>query len=186
MAPVRKLGSLPQHLLSFARVVLGAIVWADIDATGESEWALPSTALAIALDFADGRLARARGTSSAAGKVIDNACDAAFLGFAFLAFAPEIGPAPLAMFALAFGSYGARGLVSATRGWRFSPSPRGHWAGIANYGLALVAAGQASPRLAIPAPMLTGAVVVCAALNALALYDNARLAWADHRAATDA
>ena len=185
MAPTSELASFPQHLLSLARVVLGAAVWADVDAGGEADWALPSTALAIALDFADGRLARARGTSSTTGKVLDNACDAAFLGLAFLAFAPRIGLAPFVLLMLAFGSYGARGLAATLRGWRFSPSPRGHWAGIANYAMALVAAAHASPKLSFPAAVLTAAVAACTALNALALYDNVRLAWADGRRTAD-
>jgi phosphatidylglycerophosphate synthase len=181
MPSMTEIASAPQHLLSFSRVLLGALVWTSSRATGESEWALPATFLAVAFDFADGRLARARGTSSNLGRVIDNACDAAFLALAFLAFRREIGGAPLVFFALSFGSYGARALWSATMHKPFTPSPRGHWAGISNYALALIAATHVHPSIDLSRPALYTAVAIVVFLNAVAFYDNLRLARVDAR-----
>ncbi len=183
MAPNFELSSAPQHLLSLGRVALGALVYADVSESGESRFALPATVLAIVLDFADGRLARARGTSSTTGRVVDNACDAAFLCLAFFSFADRIGWVPLLLLVLAFGSYGARALASTLRGWRFTPSPRGHWAGIVNSALALAAAADSGGYRAIPAVALDTVVVASLALNALALFDNVRLARVDSRGA---
>ena len=79
----------PQHFLSVARIALGFCVYSDLDAHATSSWALPAAVGAVALDIADGRVARARGTSSATGRLVDNASDAAFLAFCFSAFAPR-------------------------------------------------------------------------------------------------
>jgi phosphatidylglycerophosphate synthase len=183
MPSMTGIASAPQHLLSISRVLLGAQLLASTRSTGESEWALPATLLAVAFDFADGRLARARGTSSNFGRVIDNVCDAVFLGLAFLAFRDEIGAAPLVFFTLAFGSYGARALWSATMQKPFTPSPRGHWAGISNYALALIAAAHAHPSVELASRVLSAAAAIVVLLNAIAFYDNLRLARVDARAA---
>jgi phosphatidylglycerophosphate synthase len=179
MPSMTGIASAPQHLLSVSRVLLGALVWTSSRTTGESEWALPATLLAVAFDFADGRLARARGTSSNFGRVIDNACDAAFLALAFLAFRREIGDSPLVLFALSFGSYGLRASWSATMHKSFTPSPRGHWAGISNYALALIAAAHAHPSIDLSSLALSTAVAIVVLLNAVAFYDNLRLARVD-------
>lgn len=179
LAPVAQIAIAPQHFLSVARIALGFCVYSDLDAHATSSWALPAAVGAVALDIADGRVARARGTSSAAGRLVDNASDAAFLAFCFSAFAPEIGVAPLIFFTLAFGSYAARGLLSALSGAPLSPSPRGHWAGVANYALAVVGAITVHPLLHLPGLLIGVSAAAVTLLNAVAFYDNLRLAWRD-------
>jgi len=171
----------PQHVLSIARVALGGVLWAELRANEESAWALPVAVCAVALDIADGRVARARGASSAAGRLIDNASDAVFIGLAFLAFTREIGAAPLVFFILAFGSYAVRAIVSVAGGRELAPSPRGHWAGMANYGLAVLAALAAHPLVELPTLLMATASAAIVSLNALAFYDNSRLLWQAQR-----
>lgn len=179
MPPMTHVAAAPQHLLSVARVALGALLSIDVRTRGQSEWALPAAILAVVFDVADGRLARARGTSSTAGRVIDNACDAVFLGLTFSAFTREIGSAPIVFLLLSFGSYGVRALAAAVTHGPFTPSPRGRWAGIVNYVLAVVVAAEVHPRIDLPSAPISATVLAVVLLNALALYDNARLAWVD-------
>ncbi len=181
MPSMTGIAAAPQHLLSISRVALGAALWSNSRTSGDSEWALPAALMAVAFDFADGRLARSRGTSSNFGRVIDNACDAAFLALAFLAFRAAIGAAPLVLFALSFGSYGARALWSAVARKPFTPSPRGHWAGISNYALAVIAAAHVHPSIDIPPAGLSVAAAIVVLMNSVAFYDNLRLARDDAR-----
>jgi phosphatidylglycerophosphate synthase len=174
----------PQHLLSITRVALGLVLCADLRAHGQSPWALPIAVCAVGLDIADGRVARASGTSSATGRFLDNGSDAVFIAASFTAFVPVIGSTPLVCFALAFGSYGLRALVSLVGSGVLAPSPRGHWAGMANYALVILAALAVHPALQLPTPLLAVASAAVAALNVLAFSDNSRLLWQLRRSAT--
>jgi phosphatidylglycerophosphate synthase len=175
---VAALAIAPQHVLSLARVALGGLLYAELEAHDETAWAFPIVLCAVALDLADGRVARARGASSAIGRLIDNASDAVFLAFCFTAFSGEIGATPLMLFALAFGSYALRALVCVVSRSELIPSPRGHWAGIANYSLAVVAGLQLHPLVVLPPDLVHAAAALVVGLNAIAFYDNARLLWA--------
>ncbi|MBW2497076.1 MAG: CDP-alcohol phosphatidyltransferase family protein, partial [Deltaproteobacteria bacterium] len=86
--------------------------------------------LAVASDFVDGRLARARGESSAFGGVLDHASDATFvsLGLAGLAIA---GRAPLVLPLLVLLAFVQYVLDSrALAGQRLRSSLLGRWNGI--------------------------------------------------------
>ena len=174
----------PQHVLSIARIALGGVLYADLRANEQTVWALPIAVCAVALDVADGRVARARGASSARGRLIDNASDAIFIGLCFLALSREIGIAPLLFFTLGFGTYALRALASVIARFELLPSPRGHWAGIANYGLAVIGSLHVHPMVELPSLLLRASVVVVVALNSIAFYDNARLLLYARAAAT--
>ena len=145
----------PQHFLSFSRVLLGGVVLGELVDVYSSRLVLPAVIAACLADYADGTMARARGTAGEAGRLIDNLCDAAFLGLAFSGFAlaktwslPLVGYAtrvweqanwtPAIALAGSFGTYVARWAWSSVRRERLAPSPSGHTAGVANYLLALL------------------------------------------------
>ncbi len=133
-------------VLTLLRVGLAPLfAWMLVACGDGSAGPLGVFALAAASDFMDGRLARARGGGSSAGRMFDHGADALFLfpGFFMLAWAGRVPMAlPLAATA-AFAGY----LVD---GWRHGdganrivlvPSRTGTTAGILNYVVAGVAAG---------------------------------------------
>jgi phosphatidylglycerophosphate synthase len=86
--------------------------------------------LAVASDWVDGRVARARGESSSFGGFLDHASDAAFVSFGLAALAlPGVVPVWLpVLVVLAFGQYALDSRVLAGRPLR--ASALGRWNGI--------------------------------------------------------
>jgi phosphatidylglycerophosphate synthase len=187
----------PQHLLSFSRVLMGAVVYAELSHASSSWLVLPAIAWACAADWLDGRVARHRGEASMAGRLLDNLCDAGFLALAFAGFAlattwslPLVGSAtrywehanwlPLITLAASFGTYLVRWAVSASRRLPLLPSVRGHTAGVANYVLAVVGGVAVLPGVELTPWILEPTFVTVALLNATAATDNVRLLVVPH------
>jgi phosphatidylglycerophosphate synthase len=183
----------PQHLLSLSRVVLGAVVLAQLPAaTSRSYLVLAAVLLACAADAYDGMLARRRGGESTAGRLLDNLCDAAFLALAFTGFAraavwsnPMFGSAthywhgsnwlPLIGLVLSFGTYLLRWALAALRGAAPVRSARGHHAGVLNYVLAVAGGVAVLPGVAVTPWLLEPLSVAIALFNAMAAWDNVLL-----------
>jgi len=178
-----------QHYLSLSRVLLGAIVLVELGRAPQSLWVLPAVVAAAAADWFDGRIARASGTESMAGRLIDNLCDFAFLAMCFAGFAmqevwsdPVSGSAtrywqhanwlPLACLIPAFGLYLVRWAVSIRMGTAPAPSTRGHSAGVFNYVLALLGGVAVLPGVEITRWLLEPSFVTVALLNATAVSEN--------------
>ncbi len=182
----------PQHFLSFSRVLLGGVVLAELADVYSSRLVLPAVIAACLADYADGRMARARGTAGEAGRLIDNLCDAAFLGLAFSGFAlaktwslPLVGYAtrvwehanwiPAVALAGSFGTYMARWAWCSVHREPLAPSPSGHTAGVANYLLALLGAVAVLPGVKLPSLLLEPALLVVVSLNLRGAAENVRL-----------
>lgn len=183
----------PQHWLSLARLVVGAVLWVILSSGDPSLLALPLVLLACVLDFSDGRIARARGSESAIGRALDNACDFAFLAMFFHAAAaielwsdaaygvvvrqwPGANQLPLIALTISFGSYAARAAVCAVVVIPVAASPVGRAAGVLNYALALVGATIVSFSPDRSSPLLVeGAMVVVALVNVAAFAQNCGL-----------
>lgn len=184
------------HLLSLLRPVLGgAIVYALGGGARDSALVLPAALLACASDYLDGPVARRGGGGSRVGPVLDGVCDAAFLALALtalarahvwsggepglpLAAAPDwfsLDLLPLWALASSFGVYLVRMSVQRRRGQVPGRSPRGHRAGVANYGLVLIGAVEVWPALALPRPALQLCCVSVALLNFAAVGENLEL-----------
>jgi phosphatidylglycerophosphate synthase len=180
----------PQHWLSLARLVLGAVLWAILSRGDPSPLALPLVLLACVLDFSDGRLARACGSESGLGRALDNVCDFAFLAMFFHAAAaihlwsdaasgvvarqwPGANQLPLIALMISFGSYAVRAAVCAVVVTPVVPSPVGRAAGVLNYVLALVGAAIVSFSPDRSSPLLVeGVMVVVALVNVAAFAQN--------------
>ncbi|HYB98304.1 MAG TPA: CDP-alcohol phosphatidyltransferase family protein [Candidatus Limnocylindrales bacterium] len=182
--------ALGPNLVSLARPLLGWLLATVLAADGESYAALPIVVLACISDYVDGRMARRRGVESFPGRLVDNLCDAFFLGLALWSmgaarvWAPEGGwlhesaalhQLPLAAFAAAFSSYLARMLLERRRGGAAARSRIGHGAGIANYGLVVAGAVEAWPAIALPAVLVEVALLAVSFLNLAAVIENVRL-----------
>lgn len=185
-----------QHYLSLSRVLLGGIVLVELRSQPESWLVLPAVVGAAAADWFDGRVARASGTASVTGRLIDNLCDFAFLTMCFTGFAiqevwsePLVGSAtrywehanwlPLACMVAAFGLYLVRWVVSHRLGAPMAPSMRGHSAGVFNYVLVLLGAVAVLPGAMealggreVARWILEPSFVTIALLNATAISEN--------------
>lgn len=181
-----------QHYLSLSRVLLGAIVLVELRSAPDSWLVLPAVVGAALADWFDGRIARASGAASMAGRLLDNLCDFAFLAMCFAGFAiqeiwsdPAIGSAtrywehanwlPLACLVPAFGLYLIRWAVCERIGAPMAPSTRGHSAGVFNYVLALLGGVAVLPDVQITRWLLEPSFVTVALLNATAISENALL-----------
>jgi phosphatidylglycerophosphate synthase len=175
--------------VSLSRVVLGALVLAELHRGAASYLVLPAVLLAAAADWLDGRMARALGSASPAGRLLDNLCDGAFLAMSFYGFAvqqvwsdPLTGSAtryweyanwlPLLAFAAAFGLYLLRWGLCAFTGTPLQPSMRGHSAGVFNYVLAIVGGVAVLPDIHVTRWILEPTFVTVALLNASAASEN--------------
>jgi len=182
------------HLLSLSRPVLGGVILLVLGSdVRDSALVLPAALLACASDYFDGPLARRSGADSQAGRLLDGLCDAGFLALALAGMARahvwsgwnEADPTaaalpvwrcldvlPLLALATSFGVYLIRVSVQRRRGQVPARSPRGHRAGIANYGLVLVGAAPSWPGLAVPLALLQLCCVSVALLNFAAVGEN--------------
>jgi phosphatidylglycerophosphate synthase len=168
-------------LCTLLRLVLAPVfAWMVAGATAVPS-AVPALLFLIAAisDFADGRLARAAGAASLAGRAFDHVADALFLfpALAVLAGAGRI-PALLPIAAtLAFALYLADGWQQGggLRTIALRPSRFGAFAGVANYAVA----GLAVLTLVHGRGRLDGLVWLAgglaAALNGLAILERTRM-----------
>jgi phosphatidylglycerophosphate synthase len=179
----------PQHWLSLARLVVGAVAWRSLSRADASAVVLPLVVLASILDFADGRLARSRGTEGGVGRVIDNACDFAFLAMFFHAaggvqlwsvppggvvvrWCEHANTLPLLALFLSFGAYAARASFCAVFASELLPSPIGRTAGVLNYALALLGAAAVSLQLSSGSPLLEAGMAAVVSVNVAACVEN--------------
>ncbi len=194
--------------LSLARPLLGLVILVELAGSGTSWLVAPAVALAAASDYCDGVLARRDGSSSVAGRFLDNICDAVFLGLAFTGFAlqsvwsdPVWGSAtryweyanwlPLYALAVSFGLYMFRSVYCLRRDLPLLPSPRGHAAGVANYVLAMIGALAVWPSVrghelyGLSRWLLEPGFLTVVLLNASAVGENLRLlfqtGWLDRK-----
>lgn len=162
-----RFGVLPM-LLSAGRIVLGPLYVLALGASAELP--LIVATLAAASDFVDGRLARRLGSASRRGAVLDVVGDGVFVVCALSALAAQGVVSRLlpAAVVLALGALA----VAALRATRTSPPtdapPRrgpadraGHFAGIANYALVLVASGALAASLRAGFLMPVSVAVAC-------------------------
>jgi phosphatidylglycerophosphate synthase len=134
-------------LLSALRLLLAFVFPALL--AYRSPLALTVWAIAALSDFADGRIARRRG-SSPRGAVLDVVADVAFVlggltGAAALGIVPVATPVAVGGAVAAYALASAR-LTAGGSALRLARSRVGHWAGIANWAcVGLVAGSVASP-----------------------------------------
>lgn len=131
--------------------------------------------VAVATDFADGRLARAGGRISEARRIFDHGADILFLlpGLTVLA---QLGRVPWLLpwaAGIAFALYAADG-VRRGGGHRvdLAPSRSGAAAGIANYAVALLATGALWLGAGMLGGVAYGAGIAAAALNVAAAIER--------------
>ncbi len=180
-------GRRPADLLSFSRLLLGAVVLFELSRREVSFLVLPSVALASASDYFDGRLARKGGQPGARGLLVDNLCDAAFLAMVFSGMAlaqvwsrPPFGRAleyfsganwlPVMALAGSFSVYLARQRFGTP-----ARSPRGHAAGVANYVLAWLGGVAVIPGLYLSPFLLEPAFLTVVLMNLSGALENLRL-----------
>ena len=167
-------------------------MYVELSRTAESLYVLPAVLAACFTDYYDGQLARRSGNEGMAGRLLDNCCDAIFLGLVLAAFAqreiwsdPVWGSAvrywehanwlPLVMLFASFSLYLLRWAVCSMRDLPLLPSLRGHSAGVFNYVLVVIGAIQVLPGVDLTRWILEPSSVTVALLNATAVTDNVRL-----------
>jgi len=174
-------------LLTWLRIVLAPVFAFAIVGGGGRAFAI--CVLAVATDFADGRLARASGRASDARRILDHGADILFLlpGLGMLA---RLRRVPLVLpwaAGIAFALYALDGWRRARgRGVALTPSRPGAAAGIANYAVALLATGAVWLGSAPLATMAYAAGIAAAALNLAAAFDRVQTMLAAHEAPSGA
>jgi phosphatidylglycerophosphate synthase len=180
------------HAVSLLRPLLGVLLLTSVASGSDSTAVLPIVLLACASDWMDGELARRTSVPSRAGRIVDNACDFAFLAcaFAFFALAEVWSPPvwgrlardwneanwlPLYALAASFGVYFVRLCRDLAAGLEPERSPKGHAAGVSNYLLAVVGAVEMVPGVRLGPWVLEPVMVTVALLNILAVPENVRL-----------
>lgn len=184
------------NAVSLSRPALGMAVLGLLP-RGETVLLLPVVLAACASDWIDGQLARRYGSQTPGGRIVDNLCDFFFLlcAFAFLAQARAWSPPvwgrlvrhwsdanwlPLFALAASFGVYFVRMCLEMSAGREPARSPRGHSAGVANYGLVIAGSVEVLPRVGLGPWLLEPAMVGVALINLAAVVENLRLIF--HRA----
>jgi phosphatidylglycerophosphate synthase len=184
-------------LVSLLRPALGLYVLSRRAPAG-SALPLSIVLFACATDFFDGRIARGIGGESLTGRLVDNLCDFGFL-LCMLVFCAQAelwsppvwgsllrhwaGVNRLPVYALAgsFGTYLARLLIDRRAGREPQGSPRGHAAGVANYGLAILGAVEMLPQVELGPRLLESAMLAVVLLNAAAVVENVLLMFHPQR-----
>lgn len=176
---------------TWLRVILAPVfVWLLARAAGHPGSApFAVCVLAVATDFADGRLARASGRASDARRIFDHGADILFLlpGLAMLARLRSV-PALLPWAAaVAFALYALDGWRRARgAGFDLAPSRSGAAAGVANYAVALLATGALWLQSGGLASVAYAAGVAATALNAAAAIERVQTLAVPTRAKTEA
>jgi phosphatidylglycerophosphate synthase len=158
----------PADALGVVRVLAACLLPAALAGSARGSW-LPALlfGVAAASDFLDGIVARRGAGPTSHGAALDNLADLAFV-LSGTGAAARLGMVPLAVplaIGLAFGAYALASLA----GRRAARSASGHVAGVLNYALVgLIAGNVALPGPAWP-PLLAiaGAVVVVVNLSAV-------------------
>ena len=166
------------HLLTAVRLGLAlplAVAFARPDVLDARLVAL-LLAVALATDYADGVVARRRGTASAGGQLFDHATDCLFVtaGLTGAALAGAVPPALPVLVAVAFGQYVFDSYVVHRRK-RLRMSTIGRWNGI-GYFVPLVVVATARLEAV---PSLTAALLLGARLTAYALIVSTVVSIAD-------
>jgi phosphatidylglycerophosphate synthase len=134
--------------------------------------------MAMATDFADGRLARAGGSPGPRGRLFDHGADILFLlpGLAVLAGMDRVPIALPCAAAVAFALYGGDGWRrgGSLRTIDLAPSQSGKAAGIANYAVAVLAAGAFWIEGGRFDAMVYATALGAAALNVAAALERAQ------------
>ncbi|HXC50704.1 MAG TPA: CDP-alcohol phosphatidyltransferase family protein [Candidatus Limnocylindrales bacterium] len=127
-----------------------------------------------------------------AGRLVDNLCDFGFLLCMFLFYAGAelwsppvwgnllrhwdgVNRVPVYALLASFGIYFARLCMDLRAARKPEGSPRGHAAGVANYGLAILGALEMLPDVDLGPRLLESAMLGVALLNAAAVLENAAL-----------
>ena len=165
-------------VLTLFRVALApAFVWLLLDGGDRSAGPFGVFILAAASDFLDGRLARARGGCSSAGRVLDHGADALFVfpGLFALAWTGRLPVALPLLATAAFGGYVLDGWRRATGAKRIElvPSRTGAAAGILNYAVAGLAAAAIWIGPGVLDDGLRVTAFVAVVLNGTAALDRA-------------
>jgi phosphatidylglycerophosphate synthase len=176
-------------LCTLLRVLLAPLFAYELAAAETVPSVLPLAICALALlsDIADGRLARAGGRVSPAGRLFDHGADVLFL-FPALGVLARAGRVPALLpcaAAIAFGLYCGDGWRrgGALRTIALAPSRSGTAAGIANYAVAGAAAGAlwlgTSPldRAVYAAALAAGALNAAAALERVQVLLQSAPVW---------
>ena len=171
------------HLLTGVRLALAAPLAAAFARPDLLDPRLVALLLAVALatDYADGIVARRRGTASPAGQLFDHATDCLFVT-AGLAGAALAGAVPLALpvlVAVAFGQYVFDSYL-VHRQKRLRMSTIGRWNGIGYFvPLVVIAAARLEA-----VPGLTSALLLVARLTAYALIVSTIVSIGDRMTAS--
>jgi len=177
---------------SLVRLVLGAAAIAGMVPPGDSLVPLAVVSAAAATDFADGRIARALGRETTAGRLVDNLCDFGFLSCIFVFDAraalwsppvwgrlarhwAAVNDLPVLALTASFGLYFVRLSLALRAGHTPGRSARGHAAGIANYGLAFAGAAAMLPGMAPMPGLLEPVMLGVVLLNVAAVVENLAL-----------
>lgn len=137
-------------------------------------------AVALATDYADGVVARRRGTASAAGQLFDHGTDCLFVtaGLAGAALAGLVPPALPLLIAVAFGQYVFDSYL-VHRQKRLRMSTIGRWNGIGYFvPLVVIAAARLEA-----VPSLTAALLLAARLSAYVLIASTVVSIVDRATA---
>ena len=170
------------HLLTGVRLALAPPLAAAFARPDFLDARLVAVLLAVALatDYADGIVARRRGTASPAGQLFDHGTDCLFVtaGLTGAALAGLVPPALPVLIAIAFGQYVFDSYL-VHRQKRLRMSTIGRWNGI-GYFVPLVVIGAA--RLDV-VPSLTGTLLLVARLTAYALIASTVVSIVDRATA---
>ena len=173
------------HLLTAVRLGLApplAVAFARPDSLGAGPVAV-LLAVALATDYADGIVARRRGTASAGGQLFDHGTDCLFVtaGLAGAALAGLVPPVLPVLIPVAFGQYVFDSYLVHHRK-RLRMSTIGRWNGIGYFAPLVVIAAA---RLEV-VPSLTAALMLVARLTAYALIASTVVSIVDRATAARA
>jgi cardiolipin synthase len=174
------------NTLSVLRLIAAPLFFAAV--VGEA-WGVAGALfwLAVASDWADGRVARARGESSAFGGLLDHASDAVFVSSGLAALAGS-GRVPVVLpwlVGVAFGQYVLDSRALAGRPLR--ASALGRWNGIFYFVPPGVVATREALGLAMPSdPLVLGLGWLLVVSTSVAMADRAWTLLASRRGAARA
>ncbi|HEX2377212.1 MAG TPA: CDP-alcohol phosphatidyltransferase family protein [Gaiellales bacterium] len=160
--PSQRLGPAGWMTLARASLVVGAASLAAESLAGRAHVAalVALAAVALALDFADGRIARRTGTESALGARLDGEVDALLILVLSVAVAPSVGAWVLAIGAARYVFLAAGWMIV----WMRAPLPRRDWRKVvaATQGVTLTVAAAGVLPLTLTRAGVAGALVLLA------------------------
>jgi phosphatidylglycerophosphate synthase len=160
--PAQRLGPAGWVTLARASLAVGAAALAAESLAGRAHVTalVALAAVALALDFADGRIARRTGTESALGARLDGEVDALLILILSVAVAPSAGAWVLAIGAARYVFLAAGWVVA----WMRAPLPRRDWRRVvaATQGVTLTVAAAGALPLALTRAGVAGALALLA------------------------